>query len=190
MQLPAQGAEVHGFRLWSRLYPATGREGYVLVAFIVHRTLGRMAAQRESRMRSLEQAARPLFAGVPYQGGGEGVTAVDDHRALPETLDNPDGDRLYAIQLNGPSAPYRVRGRRAGSAAARVRRLRETVQRRPLAAGPDPWAARGAGPPVRTVRAGGPRPRRSRTPRPPPGGGSLRPRGGRRHDEEEPRPVR
>ncbi|MEU9671829.1 replication-relaxation family protein [Streptomyces bobili] len=29
-----RGAAVHDFRLWSRIYPATGREGYVPVAFV------------------------------------------------------------------------------------------------------------------------------------------------------------
>lgn len=28
------GAAVHDFRLWSRIYQATGREGYVPVAFV------------------------------------------------------------------------------------------------------------------------------------------------------------
>lgn len=122
------GAAVHAFRLWSRLYPATGREGYVPLAFVF---TGRTAAQRESRMRRLEQAARPYFAGTRYRGRGRGVTAVNYHQAVPvvvteleritadpsgaagavwrrlgreqwqtlaQALDNPDGDRLYAVQ--------------------------------------------------------------------------------------------
>ncbi|TVL90395.1 hypothetical protein CD790_22160 [Streptomyces sp. SAJ15] len=124
----ARGAAVHDFRLWSRIYPATGREGYVPVAFVF---TGKTAAQRESRMLRLEQAARRYFAGEPYPGRGAGITAVDYHRAVPvvvtelericadpagaagkvwrrlgreewqtlgEALDNPDGDRLYAVQ--------------------------------------------------------------------------------------------
>ncbi|WP_437112177.1 replication-relaxation family protein [Streptomyces sp. enrichment culture] len=124
----ARGAAVHAFRLWSRIYPATGREGYVPVAFVF---TGKSAAQRESRMRRLEQAARSYFAGAPYPGSGAGITAVDYHQAVPvvvteleritvdpagaagkvwrrlgreewqtlgEALDNPDGDRLYAVQ--------------------------------------------------------------------------------------------
>lgn len=124
----ARGAAVHDFRLWSRLYPATGREGYVLVAFVF---TGKTKAQRESRMRRLDQAARTYFAGEPYPGRGAGITAVDYHQAvpvvvteleritaapagaagavwrrlgrdewqsLPEALDNPDGDHLYAAQ--------------------------------------------------------------------------------------------
>lgn len=124
----ARGAAVHDFRLWSRIYPATGREGYVPVAFVF---TGKTAAQRESRMRRLEQATRRYFAGEPYPGRGAGITAVDYHQAVPvvvteleriiadpagaagkvwrrlgrdewqtltEALDNPDGDRLYAVQ--------------------------------------------------------------------------------------------
>ncbi|MEE1943268.1 replication-relaxation family protein [Streptomyces sp. TRM 70361] len=122
-----QGAAVHDFRLWSRIYPATGREGYVPVAFVF---TGRTAAQRASRIERLEQAARAYFAGTPHRG--ESYTAVDYHQAVPvvvteleritadpagaagkvwrrlgrdewqtlsEALDNPDGDRLYAVQL-------------------------------------------------------------------------------------------
>ncbi|MEU2855636.1 replication-relaxation family protein [Streptomyces syringium] len=124
----ARGAAVHDFRLWSRLYPATGHEGYVPVAFVF---IGKTAAQRESRMQRLKQAARRYFAGEPYPGWGAGITAVDYHQAVPvvvteleritadpagaagkvwrrlgrdewqtlgEALDNPDGDRLYAVQ--------------------------------------------------------------------------------------------
>ncbi|MFC7965475.1 replication-relaxation family protein [Streptomyces cinereoruber] len=122
----ARGAAVHDFRLWSRIYPATGREGYPPVAFVF---TGKTAAQRESRMRRLEQAARRYFAGTPYPWAG--FTAVDYHQAVPvvvteleritadpagaggpvwrrlgrqewqtldEALDNPDGERLYRVQ--------------------------------------------------------------------------------------------
>lgn len=121
-----QGAAVHDFRLWSRIYPATGREGYVPLAFVF---TGKTKAQRASRMRRLEQAARSYFAGAKYAGGD--ITAVDYHQALPvvvteleritadpdgaagkvwrrlgrdewqtltDALDNPDGDRLYVVQ--------------------------------------------------------------------------------------------
>ncbi|MCM2394333.1 replication-relaxation family protein [Streptomyces albipurpureus] len=125
-----KGAAVHDFRLWSRVYPATGHEGYVPLAFVF---TGKTKAQRESRIRRLEEAARPYFAGEPYPGRASGITAVDYHQALPvvvtelerimadprgaagkvwrrlgrgedewqtlrEALDNPDGDRLYAVQ--------------------------------------------------------------------------------------------
>lgn len=123
-----RGAAVHDFRLWSRVYPATGREGYVPVAFVF---TGKTAAQRESRMQRLEQAGRRYFSGEPYPGRGAGITAVDYHQAVPvlvteleritadpagaagkvwrrlgrdewqtlgEALDNPDGDRLYQVR--------------------------------------------------------------------------------------------
>ncbi|MFB9608593.1 replication-relaxation family protein [Streptomyces roseofulvus] len=122
----ARGTTVHDFRLWSRIYPATDREGYVPVAFVF---TGKTAAQRESRMRRLEQAARRYFAGTPYPWAG--FTAVDYHQAVPvvvteleritadpagaagpvwrrlgreewqklsEALDNPDGERLYRME--------------------------------------------------------------------------------------------
>ncbi|MER6573964.1 hypothetical protein ABT288_49545 [Streptomyces sp. NPDC001093] len=136
------GPAVHAFRLWSRLYPATGREGYVPVAFVF---TGKSAAQRESRIRRLEQAARAYFAGAPYPGREAGITAVDYHQVVPvvvteleritadpagaagavwrrlgrdewqtlhEALDNPDGDRLYAVQYE------QARRRRAEREAA------------------------------------------------------------------------
>lgn len=123
-----RGAAVHDFRLWARVYPATGHEGYVPVAFVF---TGKTKAQRESRIRRLEQAACAYFAGEPYPGQAAGITAVDYHQAvpvvvteleritagpagaagsawrrpgrdewqtLPEALDNPDGDRRYAVQ--------------------------------------------------------------------------------------------
>jgi hypothetical protein len=107
--------------------PATGREGYMPVAFVF---TDRTAAQRESRIQRLEQAARAYFAGTSHRG--EGFTAFDYHQAapvvvteleritadpagaagkvwrrlgrdewqtLPEVLDTPDGERLYAVQL-------------------------------------------------------------------------------------------
>ncbi|WP_424863402.1 replication-relaxation family protein [Streptomyces sp. MMS24-I29] len=123
----ARGAAVHDFRLWSRLYPATGREGYTPVAFVF---TGKTTAQRESRMRRLEQATRAYFAGTPHPG--DSYTAVDYHQAVPvvvteleritadpagaagkvwrrlgrdewqtlsAALDNPDGEWLYRVEL-------------------------------------------------------------------------------------------
>ncbi|MFD4860650.1 replication-relaxation family protein [Streptomyces atratus] len=74
------GARVHDFRLWSRIYPATSHEGYVPVAFVF---TGKTKAQRESRIRRLEEAARRYFAGEPYSGRASGITAVDYHQAVP-----------------------------------------------------------------------------------------------------------
>ncbi|MET9661592.1 replication-relaxation family protein [Streptomyces sp. NPDC006510] len=123
----ARGAAVHDFRLWSRIYPATGREGYVPVAFVF---TGKTKAQRASRMRRLEETARRYFAGTAYPGAQ--FTAVDYHQAVPvvvteleritadpegaagkvwrrlgreewqtlnQALDNPDGERQYAVEV-------------------------------------------------------------------------------------------
>ncbi|MFB7554009.1 replication-relaxation family protein [Streptomyces sp. NPDC056154] len=75
-----KGARVHDFRMWSRIYPATGHEGYVPVAFVF---TGKPKAQRESRIRRLEQSGRRYFAGKPYAGSASGITAIDYHRAVP-----------------------------------------------------------------------------------------------------------
>ncbi|MFF3488700.1 replication-relaxation family protein [Streptomyces sp. NPDC002701] len=144
---PARGAAVHVPRLWSRLYPATGREGYVPVAFVF---TGKTAAQRESRIRRMEHAARRYFAGTPYPGSEAGITAVDYHQAVPvvvtelerittdpagaagkvwrrlgrqewqtlnEALDNPDGDQLHAVQSK--EAHRRRKEREAAAKEAR-----------------------------------------------------------------------
>ncbi|MGZ3097048.1 hypothetical protein [Streptomyces sp. H62] len=44
------GMRVHDFRLWSRIYPATGHEGYVPLAFVF---TGKTKAQRASQRFSL-----------------------------------------------------------------------------------------------------------------------------------------
>ncbi|WP_371095120.1 replication-relaxation family protein [Streptomyces sanglieri] len=144
----AQGAAVHDFRLWSRIYPPTGREGYVPLAFVF---TGKTDAQRESRIRRLEKAARTYFAGEPYPGRGAGITAVDYHQAVPvvvteleritadpagaagnvwrrlgrdewqtltEALDNPDGDRLHVVQ----AAQARKRQKEREAAAREAQR--------------------------------------------------------------------
>ncbi|MFE0686076.1 hypothetical protein ACFW17_35470 [Streptomyces sp. NPDC058961] len=74
----ARGAAVHGFRLWLRIYPATGREGCPPVAFVF---TGKTKPPRASRMRRLEKTARRYFAGAPYAVAQ--FTAVDYHQAVP-----------------------------------------------------------------------------------------------------------
>ncbi|MFB7531434.1 hypothetical protein ACFC0C_24940 [Streptomyces sp. NPDC056178] len=71
---------MHDFRLWSRIYPATSHEGYVPVAFVF---TGKTKAQRENRIRRLEEDARRYFAGEPYSGRVSGITAVEYHQAVP-----------------------------------------------------------------------------------------------------------
>ncbi|MFE1781027.1 hypothetical protein ACFW9F_00165 [Streptomyces sp. NPDC059506] len=83
-----RGAAAHAFRLRPRIYPVTGREGYVPLAFVF---TGKTAAQRESRMQRLEEATRPYFAGTPYPGRGAGITAVDYHQAVPVVVTELDG---------------------------------------------------------------------------------------------------
>ncbi|MGW7361295.1 hypothetical protein ACWGI0_32920 [Streptomyces sp. NPDC054802] len=184
----ARGAAVHAFRLWSRIYPATGREGYVPVAFVF---TGKTEAQRASRIQRLEQAARAHFAGTPHRG--EGFTAFDYHQAvpvvvteleritadpvgaagkvwrrlgrdewqtLPEALDSPDGERLYAVPApRGPPASGGARCRSPGGAAAGVYALRRHVHRRALAGDQAVLVAWRVGPAVRAVCQAGSRPR-------------------------------
>lgn len=120
------GAGVNGFRLWSRVYPATGREGYPPLAFVF---TGATPAQRASRIRRLTEGAWPFCAGRYYSRADDDITAVDYHQAVPvvvteleqldahgagapvwkrlgrhgwqtltDALDNPDGDRLHQEQ--------------------------------------------------------------------------------------------
>ncbi|EDY50449.1 hypothetical protein SSCG_03596 [Streptomyces clavuligerus] len=72
-----EGAEVHGFRLWWCLYPATGREGYVPVVFVVHWAVGWMVAQREGPDAEPGAGRPPLVRRCPVSGWGEGVAVVD-----------------------------------------------------------------------------------------------------------------
>lgn len=120
------GADVHGFRLWSRVYPATGREGYPPLAFVF---TGTTPAQRASRIERLTEGAWPFCAGRYYSRADDDITAVDYHQAVPvvvteleqldahgagapvwkrlgrngwqtltDALDNPDGDQLHAAE--------------------------------------------------------------------------------------------
>ncbi|WP_345680504.1 replication-relaxation family protein [Yinghuangia aomiensis] len=139
------GAEAHGFRLWSRVYPATGREGFPPVAFVFTDTT---AARRKARMERFADAARAFWRGRRYPDLGDGVTAVDYHQAVPvvvteleriaehgadgpvwwrlsrgswqtltEALDNPDGDRLYKAER--AAADVRAKERMAAEREAR-----------------------------------------------------------------------
>ncbi|WTX01133.1 hypothetical protein OG216_47850 (plasmid) [Streptomycetaceae bacterium NBC_01309] len=120
------GADVNGFRLWSRVYPATGREGYPPLAFVF---TGTTPAQRASRIQRLKDDAWPFIAGRYYDRSSEDITAVDYHQAVPvvvteleqldahgagapvwqrlgrhgwqtltDALDNPKGDRLHEAE--------------------------------------------------------------------------------------------
>ncbi|MEU8138202.1 replication-relaxation family protein [Streptodolium elevatio] len=123
----AQHGDVHPFRLWSRVYPGTGREGYPPLAFVF---AGTTPAQRTSRIQRLKEGAWPYCAGRYYtRAGDDEITAVNYHQAVPvvvteleqldahgagaavwkrlgrsgwqtltDALDNPNGDRLYEAE--------------------------------------------------------------------------------------------
>ncbi|MFG3101653.1 hypothetical protein ACGFZL_14200 [Streptomyces sp. NPDC048182] len=77
----AQGAAVHDFRPWSRIYPPTGGwEGYVPLAFVL---TGKTDAQRESRMRWLEQVTRTYVAGAPPPSRRPGGSRRSPERRRP-----------------------------------------------------------------------------------------------------------
>ncbi|MEV0538031.1 hypothetical protein [Kitasatospora sp. NPDC050463] len=99
--LDRAGARTHELRLWSALYPSTGREGLPPVALIFE--AGRKRTRRPGtapltpqekkekaktdhqrllrRARAVEAASEDLWYAPPYRG--EGITARDYHRALP-----------------------------------------------------------------------------------------------------------
>jgi hypothetical protein len=99
-------AEHPGIRLWPRLYQTTGREGYVPVAFVF---TGKTLAQRESRIRRWEHAARPYFAGTPYPGREAGITAVDYHQAVPVVV--TELERITADPAGAAGKVWRRLGR-------------------------------------------------------------------------------
>ncbi|MGW0664603.1 hypothetical protein [Streptodolium elevatio] len=140
------GAEVNSFRLWSRVYPATGREGYPPLAFVF---TGTTPAQRASRIERLKDGAWPFIAGRYYNRTNDDITALDYHQAVPvvvtelehldahgagarvwkrlgrgdwqtltDALDNPKGDRLHQAEL----AEARRRAQEHAAAAREARR--------------------------------------------------------------------
>jgi hypothetical protein len=76
----------------------------VPVAFVF---TGKTEAQRESRMRRLEQSARRYFAGTPHRG--EGFTAVDYHQAVPVVV--TELERITADPAGAAGAVWRRLGR-------------------------------------------------------------------------------
>ena len=142
------GAGAHRHRLWTRVYPPTGREGFPPVAFVfTDATETRML----NRAEQLRQKTSRYWSGSPYGGGGG--TARNYHAAIPvvittlprllehgvggrvwwrfghsswqtltAALDNVDGDQLLAVE-NERAAVVR---------AERARIERE--QRRPVCA--------------------------------------------------------
>uniref|UniRef100_UPI0036722FB4 replication-relaxation family protein n=1 Tax=Bacillus tropicus TaxID=2026188 RepID=UPI0036722FB4 len=125
----ARGAAVHDFRLWSRIYPATSHEGYPPVAFVFTGKTAAQRTSRIERLEKAARTyfagtAYPgRGAGVTAVDYHQAVPVVvteleritanpagaagkvwrrlgrQEWQTLPEALDNPDGDRLYAVQL-------------------------------------------------------------------------------------------
>ncbi|MEV7018928.1 hypothetical protein [Streptomyces sp. NPDC093991] len=117
----------HEERLWQRVYPPTGREGLVPLAFVFADTT---EAKVANTVAVLEEAGRRYWAPRRYETYyGEAITAKDysqtvpvvvttleqlqqhgadaavwrrlgrkDEQTLTDALDNPDGDALYRRQ--------------------------------------------------------------------------------------------
>ncbi|MFI8103733.1 hypothetical protein [Streptomyces sp. NPDC086023] len=134
----------HESRLWRWVYPPTGREGLVPVAFVFADTT---EAKVDNTVAVLEEAGRRYWAPRRYESYHRGITAVDYGQAVPvvvttleqlqehgaggavwqrlgrtseETLtaalDNPDGDALYRAQAT--RADERAAQRRAAEREA------------------------------------------------------------------------
>lgn len=127
----------HEKRLWRRLYPPTGREGLVPVAFVFADTTDTKVA---NTVAVLEEAGRPYWAPRRYDTYHRGITALDygqavpvlvttleqlqehgadaavwrrlgrtDEQTLTAALDNPDGDTLYRRQAARADAEEKQR---------------------------------------------------------------------------------
>jgi hypothetical protein len=72
-----QGPEIHDFRLWRRVYPPTGREGYPPIAFVF---ADGSKTTVENTTRALETHTRHVWAGRRYTSDGR---AVNYHQAVP-----------------------------------------------------------------------------------------------------------
>ncbi|MFE1199949.1 hypothetical protein ACFW6E_45930 [Streptomyces olivaceoviridis] len=130
----------HDKRLWRRVYPPTGREGLVPLAFVFADTT---AAKVDNTVKVIEEAGRRYWAPRRYETYyQEAITAKDYSQAVPvvvttleqlqehgadaavwrrlgrkgeqsltDALDNPDGDALYRRQY--ARAEAEDEGRRA-----------------------------------------------------------------------------
>lgn len=127
----------HEMRLWRRVYPPTGREGLVPVAFVFADTTDRKVA---NTVAVLEEAGRHYWAPRRYDTYHRGITARDYGQAVPvlvatleqlqehgadaavwrrlgragdltltAALDNPDGDILYHRQAARADAEEKQR---------------------------------------------------------------------------------
>ncbi|CQR59494.1 replication-relaxation family protein [Streptomyces leeuwenhoekii] len=127
----------HEQRLWRRVYPPTGREGLVPLAFVFADTT---KAKVANTVAVLEEAGRPYWAPRRYETYHQGITAKDYSQAVPvvvttleqlqehgagaavwrrlgrtgeqtltAALDNPDGDILFREQAARADAEAKQR---------------------------------------------------------------------------------
>jgi hypothetical protein len=127
----------HEKRLWRRVYPPTGREGLVPLAFVFADTT---EAKVDNTVKVIEKAGRRYWAPRPYETYHRGITARDYGQAVPvvvttleqlaehgadaavwrrlgrtgeqtltAALDNLDGDVLYRVQAARAEAEDKVR---------------------------------------------------------------------------------
>lgn len=127
----------HEKRLWRRVYPPTGREGLVLVAFVFADATDTKVS---NTVAVLEEAGRRYWAPRRYESYHRGITALDYRQAVPvvvttleqfqehgadaavwrrlgrtgeqtltDALDNPDGDALYEFQAARADAEEKQR---------------------------------------------------------------------------------
>ncbi|MFF3934200.1 hypothetical protein [Streptomyces hirsutus] len=128
----------HEKRLWRRVYPPTGREGLVPLAFVFADTT---KAKVDNTVKVLEEAGRRYWAPRRYESYyREAITAKDysqavpvvfttleqlqehgadaavwrrlgraDEQTLTDALNNPDGENLYRDQVAGADAEEKRR---------------------------------------------------------------------------------
>ncbi|WP_436777613.1 hypothetical protein [Yinghuangia sp. YIM S09857] len=87
----AGGAGGNGFRLWSRVYPATGHEGYPPLAFVF---TGTTYQRRQTPRRRRETGADPLLGAALPADRGLGPRRGAD--GTPWRLDGVTTDRQRA----------------------------------------------------------------------------------------------
>jgi hypothetical protein len=86
----------HDKRLWRRVYPPTGREGLVPLAFVVADTT---EAKVANMVQALEEAGRRYWAPRRYQTLHRGITAKDYGQAVPVVVTT-----LEQLQQHGADA--------------------------------------------------------------------------------------
>ncbi|GAA2774014.1 hypothetical protein [Streptomyces lavendulae] len=136
----------HEERLWRRVYPPTGREGLIPVAFVFADTT---EAKVANTVTVLEEAGRRYWAPRRYESYHRGITALDYGQAVPvlvTTLEHLQehgadaavwwrlgrtGEQTLTAALDNPygDALYRVQAARADGRAAQRRAAKGEAQR-------------------------------------------------------------